>query len=100
MAITGIGGTGSNWPVSGSKHPVPQTPIQQTSGGIRVPTDQLDISPMARMMSELQSLEENDPSRSELIARIREEIANGTYDTDEKMEAALANFLRQIQNDN
>ncbi len=99
MAITGIGGAGGNWPVSRVNHPVQQTPIQPTSSGIRVPTDQLDISPMARMMSELQSLEENDPSRSELIARIREEIANGTYDTDEKLEAALANFLREIQND-
>ncbi|MCG6154211.1 flagellar biosynthesis anti-sigma factor FlgM [Rubinisphaera margarita] len=99
MAISGIGGSGGNMPVSRVNHPVQQTPFQPTPGGIRVPTDQLDISPMARMMSELQSLEENDPSRSELIARIRDEIANGTYDTDEKLEAALANFLRQVQND-
>src|SRR5262245_8453490 len=38
-----------------------------------------------------------DPTiRHELVARVRREIAAGTYDTEEKMDAALARLLERL----
>ena len=38
----------------------------------------------------------SDPTiRHELVARVRREIAAGTYDTEEKMDAALARLLER-----
>ncbi len=36
------------------------------------------------------------PIRAELVARIRKEIADGTYDTQEKWEAALERMLDRL----
>ena len=98
MNISGIGSTSGSWPVSKNQIPAQQT--GDSNSRINIPSDELDISPMARMMAELQSIEENDPSRADLIARIRDEIQQGNYDTDEKLESALVKFLQQIQTDN
>jgi anti-sigma28 factor (negative regulator of flagellin synthesis) len=39
----------------------------------------------------------NDPNiRYDLVARVRREIANGTYDTEEKLDAALARLLERL----
>lgn len=35
--------------------------------------------------------------RAELVARVRREIAAGSYDTPEKWEAALARMLRRLE---
>ena len=35
--------------------------------------------------------------RAELVARVRQEIALGTYDTPEKMELALEKLFKQVQ---
>lgn len=60
-----------------------------------IPQDQLEISSVAKLLMELSALDSNsnNPERTELINRIREEIAQGTYDTDEKLELALQKFL-------
>ena len=42
---------------------------------------------------------EGAPIRTELVDRIRKEIAAGTYDTHEKWEAALDRMLDHMQND-
>ena len=98
MSISGIGSTGGHRPVSGGQvHPRPSQ--VSSPSRLNVPTDEVECSPVARMMAELDNLEQNDPSRAELVARIRQEIEQGTYDTDEKLEAALANFLQQIENE-
>jgi hypothetical protein len=39
------------------------------------------------------------PIRTELVARIRQEIAAGTYDTQEKWEAALDRLLDRLERD-
>ena len=36
------------------------------------------------------------PIRADLVARIRQEIAAGTYDTDEKWQAALDRLLERL----
>jgi hypothetical protein len=35
--------------------------------------------------------------RAELVARVRREIADGTYDTDEKLEIAIRRMLDQFE---
>lgn len=45
-------------------------------------------------------LDARDPSiRHDLVARVRKEIADGTYDTPEKLEIALARMLERLDLD-
>lgn len=94
MNISGVGGTSSNWPVSQQSNSTGQTIGNQPSR-LQIPQDSLEISKTAQMMSDLQALEGASPERAELIARIQAEIAQGTYDTDEKLEMAFMKFLQQ-----
>lgn len=55
--------------------------------------DQLDISAAADAAA---SAAESGEIRTDLVNRVRQEIANGTYETPEKLDAALDNFLDQI----
>ena len=57
------------------------------------PTDQLDISPAAQAASQVADGAE---VRSDLVARVRNEIASGTYETPEKLDAALERLLDEI----
>jgi anti-sigma28 factor (negative regulator of flagellin synthesis) len=52
--------------------------------------DQLEISPAAE--AAVQAAEGGDV-RADLVARVRSEIASGTYITPEKLDAALDRFL-------
>ena len=64
-------------------------PTQSTSG----PSDQLDISPAAEAAA--QAAESGD-IRADLVARVRGEIAAGTYETPEKLGAALDGLLSEL----
>ncbi|MCA8982962.1 MAG: flagellar biosynthesis anti-sigma factor FlgM [Planctomycetaceae bacterium] len=99
MSISGVGGAGGNWPVSRTVPPF--KPVVEAAGGLNIPRDQLEISKAAQLFMELTSLDpKTDPAeRQALINRIREEIAQGTYDTDEKLEKALMKFLEQQPSD-
>ena len=47
------------------------------------------------------ALQENDarPIRTDLVERVRKEIADGAYDTDAKWEVALDRLLDRLQRD-
>lgn len=94
MTISGIGGAGGNWPISRTGGGPQGSPPGSTSA-LNIPRDQLELSKAAQLFMELTALDPStDPAeRQALIQRIREEIANGTYDTDEKLEMALSKFL-------
>lgn len=47
--------------------------------------DRVELSEMAQFLSRLNNL----PIRSELIDRVRREIAEGTYETEERLDAAI-----------
>jgi negative regulator of flagellin synthesis FlgM len=70
---------------------------QRTAGSKPVsaagPSDSLDISPAARAAAEAA---ETGGVRSDLVARVRNEIASGTYETPEKLDSALNNLLDEI----
>jgi hypothetical protein len=42
---------------------------------------------------------EDRPIRTELVERVRREIAAGTYDTEEKFEKALDKLLQRLEED-
>lgn len=59
------------------------------SGGV----DQLDISPEADFVAQARDLPE---IREDRVASIRAQIADGTYETPEKLDMALSRLLDEI----
>ena len=57
------------------------------------PSDRVDISPAAEAAIEAA---EQGGIRGDLVARVRGEIAAGTYETPEKIDAALNRLLDEI----
>ncbi len=55
--------------------------------------DELQLSSEAQLIEKVHQLPE---IREELVARIRAEIAAGTYETDEKLEIAVGRLLDEI----
>ena len=58
------------------------------------PIDQLDLSAEAQGVAK--TIDTGNEIRVDRVADIRRQIAEGSYDTDEKLSAALDNFLDQI----
>jgi negative regulator of flagellin synthesis FlgM len=54
--------------------------------------DQAEISVVGRMLSLLSDL----PVRQDMVDRVRQEIASGTYDTPDKLQAALDTVLDDL----
>jgi len=57
------------------------------------PSDQLDISPAAEAAAQAV---ESGGIRADLVARVRSEIAAGTYETAEKLDGALEGLLNEL----
>lgn len=68
--------------------PQPAQGAQQVSGA-----DQLDISSEANYVSLAREIPD---IRADRVAEIRQAIADGTYDTDEKLDIALERLLDEI----
>jgi negative regulator of flagellin synthesis FlgM len=56
-------------------------------------SDQIDISPEADMISRVQ---ETNDVRADRIAQIRAQIADGTYETHERLDIAVGRLLDQV----
>lgn len=64
---------------------------REVSGNAPVsPKDELELSSAGKMLDQLS---QTPDIRQERLARIKAEIANGTYDTDAKLEAALSKMF-------
>ncbi len=74
----------------GPQAPRPASP--QASRPSATPQDQLDIS----AAGEAAAAGETGEVRADLVARVRNEIAAGTYETPEKLDAALDRILDQL----
>jgi anti-sigma28 factor (negative regulator of flagellin synthesis) len=57
----------------------PSSPIERGD-------DEVQVSPMAHLMVRLRE----NPIREDLVAEVREQIEQGTYETPEKLEAAIS----------
>lgn len=58
------------------------------------PSDRVDISQRARLLSKLAAL---PPIRQDLVDRIRDQIAAGEYDTPDRFDAALQQLLEELE---
>lgn len=56
-------------------------------------SDQLDISDAGQLLDKMSSLPD---IRQDRVSQIRAQIANGTYETDDKLGAAVDNLLDEI----
>jgi anti-sigma28 factor (negative regulator of flagellin synthesis) len=63
------------------------------SGSGAAPVDQLEISAEAQLLSSTQSA---DGVRADRVADIRTQIADGSYDTPEKLDAALSRMFEEF----
>jgi len=69
--------------------PQPSSATPSSAG----PSDSLDISPAADAAAQAA---ESGTLRTDLVARVRQEIASGTYETPDKIDAALERMLDEI----
>ena len=60
---------------------------------IRRGTDQVQLSEVARLLQKLRDLPE---VREDLVARVKAEIEQGTYETEDKLDAALNELAGDI----
>ena len=74
-------------------HSTNRTSGAKSSNSTTGPSDQLDISPAAEAAA--QAAEGGD-IRADLVARVRSEIAAGTYETAEKLDSALDGLLNEL----
>lgn len=67
-------------------------PARETAPA-RADADRVEVSDMARFLSKLKELPE---VRQDVVDRVRREIAAGTYDTPERLDAALDGLLQDL----
>lgn len=58
-----------------------------------MPMDQVDISPEARLLSQIHDLPD---IRADRVAQLRAQIASGTYETEERISKAIDGFLDEF----
>ena len=57
------------------------------------PSDRVDISDRARLLSKIAALPD---TRTELVDSIRKQIADGTYDTADRLDQAVSSLLGDL----
>ncbi len=94
MEVNGLGSVPNLQPIG--KADTSTTPSQTEVGGAQKidTTDEVQISSAAEMM---QQLGETSSLHTERLAQIKAAIDAGTYETPEKLEAALGKMLDEIQ---
>ena len=55
-------------------------------------SDEVEVSPMATYLNKLR----DNPIREDLVAGVREQIADGTYETPEKIDAAVSELAGEL----
>ena len=94
MEVTGANSIGGAGPI----RPAHLAPAQGTSAaapsGLAAPQDEVQISSAARALGQLEQTGQVHEAR---LAEIRAAIADGTYETAEKLEAAVDKLLQAIR---
>ncbi len=93
MEITGAGAVGGPGAVRPTQLSGTQQAESLSSGGIQSPCDEVAISSTAQALGELDQAGQLHQARLE---EIRAAIADGTYETPAKLEAALERMLKSI----
>ncbi len=89
-------GSGDNSVRPTESHPSESLPADEATAavpGSDVPQEKAEVSEAADVT---QPVGDEADLRAERLARIRAEVAAGTYETDEKIESAVERLLREI----
>lgn len=97
MQIYGPYRVSTTQPTSPAQRAQPQRTAEAGGNKTVAPTDQLDLSSSAAGVNRVNATEiaGNGEIRIDRVAEIRRQIADGKYDTSEKLDAALDKFLDQ-----
>ena len=93
MDVNGVGSTSGGLPVrkvsdaTPSEKPIEARPVS--------PKDELQLSSVNS--PEAAKVELEDAFRAQRIAQIQQQIADGTYDTPEKMDAAIDRMMERLK---
>ena len=82
-------------PISGPRgiEPINAIPVHQAESGLGEIADVVEISTASLLAARIHEI----PSvRVDLVARVKEEIAAGTYETDERIELAAERILDEL----
>ena len=91
MEVYGAGGAQGPQPIYPRLASLGIDPGQTVQAGM--PRDQVEISPLGRMLDGISGLPE---IRHERVEEIRRQIAAGTYETTEKLEFALDRLFDEL----
>lgn len=70
-----------------------QPPKAAAASTVSRDPDRVELSDMAQLLSRLNELPD---VRQDVVDRVREQIANGSYETPEKVDAALDELLQDL----
>lgn len=96
MQINGLQSTQSVQSLAGTQRSRSSQPTEPVASAPGIATDQLDLSAEAQALSNVQSAGASEAStgiRQERVDAIRQAIANGTYESPEKLSGALDRLL-------
>jgi anti-sigma28 factor (negative regulator of flagellin synthesis) len=82
------------WNVSANK-PVAE-PASKAASSVMAPTDEVEISSLGRMLDDASR---TNGLREQRLAQIKSAIEAGTYETPDKLEAAVGRLLNSLQLD-
>jgi flagellar biosynthesis anti-sigma factor FlgM len=71
-----------------------KTAHEETKASLAMPVDQLELSPEALAISE--TTNSSEVFRADKVAALRDAIAAGDYDTDEKLDSAFEIMLDRL----
>jgi len=96
MQINSLQSTSAAQTVQRTLAAKPASPVQAAPAVQSSFTDQLDLSAEAQALGQTQSVgatQSSDGIRTEKVAALRQAIANGSYETPEKLSSALDKML-------
>lgn len=94
MDVLGAGAVGGTGAIRPAQLAPAQGPVSTAASGLTAPQDEVQISSAARALGQLEQAGQIHEAR---LAEIRAAIADGTYETAEKIEAAVENLLKAIR---
>jgi anti-sigma28 factor (negative regulator of flagellin synthesis) len=94
MQIHSVIASNPAWNVSANK-PVAE-PASKAASSVMAPTDEVEISSLGRMLDDASR---TNGLREQRLAQIKSAIEAGTYETPDKLEAAVGRLLNSLQLD-
>jgi negative regulator of flagellin synthesis FlgM len=95
MQINGVGGAGAAWPVGANRPAATPEPTPKTDG-VMSPRDEVEISSLGQMLDEASR---TGSLREQRLEQIKSAIEAGSYESPEKLEAAVSRMIERLNLD-